>query len=70
VLSYYAIAHGAALKQPEAERILPVFVPWLGLVGCVSLVATLPWPSVATGGVIFVLGLVVWSLKNNPTLNH
>ena len=70
VLSYYAIAHGAALKQPEAERILPVFVPWLGLVGCVSLVATLPWPSVATGGVIFVLGLVVWSLKNNRTLNH
>ena len=70
VLSYYAIAHGAALKQPEAERILPVFVPWLGLVGCVSLVATLPWPSVVTGGVIFVLGLVVWSLKNNRTLNH
>ncbi len=70
VLSYYAIAHGAALKQPESERIVPVFVPWLGLVGCVSLVATLPWPSVVTGGVIVVVGLMVWALKKKSTLNH
>lgn len=70
VLSYYAIAHAAAIKQPEAERILPVVIPWLGLVGCLGLVATLPWPSVATGGVIFVGGLVVWVLKKKRTLNH
>ena len=70
VLSYYAIAHAAAIKQPESERFLPVITPWLGLVGCVGLVATLPWQSVATGGVIFALGLVVWALKKKPTLNH
>ena len=70
VLSYYAIAHAAALKQPTAERILPAVIPWLGLVGCLGLVATLPWPSVATGGVIFVGGLVVWGLKKKRTLNH
>jgi basic amino acid/polyamine antiporter, APA family len=70
VLNYYAIAHGAAIKQPEAERILPAAIPWLGLVGCLSLVATLPWPSVATGGVIVVVGLVVWALKKKRTLNH
>ena len=70
VLSYYAIAHGAAIKQPEAERILPAAIPWVGLVGCLSLVATLPWPSVATGGVIVVVGLVVWALKKKRTLNH
>jgi len=70
VLSYYAIAHAAAIKQPESERILPVITPWLGLAGCVGLVATLPWQSVATGGVIFALGLLVWALKKKPTLNH
>ena len=70
VLSYYAIAHVAAIKQPESERFLPVITPWLGLLGCVGLVATLPWQSVATGGVIFSLGLVVWALKKKPTLNH
>jgi basic amino acid/polyamine antiporter, APA family len=70
VLSYYAIAHAAAIKQPESERILPVLTPWLGLVGCLGLVATLPWQSVATGGVIFALGLLVWALKKKPTLNH
>jgi basic amino acid/polyamine antiporter, APA family len=70
VLSYYAIAHAAAIKQPEAERILPVVIPWLGLVGCLGLVATLPWPSVATGGVIVVVGLMVWALKKKSTLNH
>ena len=70
VLSYYAIAHGAAIKQPEAERILPAAIPWLGLVGCLSLVATLPWPSVVTGGVSVVVGLVVWGLKKKRTLNH
>ena len=70
VLSYYAIAHGAAIKQPEAERILPAAIPWVGLVGCLSLVATLPWPSVATGGVIVVVGLVVCALKKKRTLNH
>ena len=70
VLSYYAIAHAAAIKQPESERILPVITPWVGLVGCVGLVVTLPWQSVATGGVIFAVGLLVWALKKKPTLNH
>jgi APA family basic amino acid/polyamine antiporter len=70
VLSYYAIAHAAAIKQPESERILPVITPWAGLVGCLLLVATLPWQSVATGGVIFATGLLVWALKKKPTLNH
>ncbi len=70
VLSYYAIAHAAAIKQPESERILPVITPWLGLAGCLGLVATLPWQSFATGGVVFVLGLAIWSLAKKRTLNH
>lgn len=70
VLSYYAIAHAAAIRQPESERILPVITPWLGLLGCLVLVATLPWQSLVTGGVIFLLGLVVWALRPRTTLNH
>ena len=70
VLSYYAIAHASAIKQPESERILPVATPWVGLVGCLALVATLPWPSLVTGGVIFLIGLLVWRLTTRSTLNH
>ncbi|MEL0256488.1 MAG: APC family permease [Pontimonas sp.] len=70
VLSYYAIAHASAIKQPESERILPVVTPWVGLVGCLGLVATLPWPSLVTGGVIFLIGLLTWSVTKRSTLNH
>ena len=70
VLSYYAIAHASAIKQPESQRILPVVTPWVGLVGCLALVATLPWPSVATGGVIFLLGLALGGFTGKSTLNH
>jgi APA family basic amino acid/polyamine antiporter len=70
VLSYYAIAHASAIKQPESERILPVATPWVGLVGCLGLVATLPWPSLVTGGVIFLIGLLTWSITTRSTLNH
>jgi len=70
VLSYYAIAHAAATKQPESERILPAVTPWIGLALCLLLVATLPWQSLVTGGVIFVVGLIVWALSQKGTLNH
>jgi len=70
VLSYYAIAHASAIKQPESQRILPVVTPWVGLVGCLALVATLPWPSVVTGGVIFLLGLALGGFTGKSTLNH
>jgi len=70
VLSYYAIAHASAIKQPESQRILPVVTPWVGLVGCLALVATLPWPSVVTGGLIFLLGLALGGFTGKSTLNH
>lgn len=64
VLSYYAIAHAAAIKQPDSERILPILTPYIGLAVCLLLVFTLPWPSLVTGGVIFLLGLIIWALKS------
>lgn len=57
VLIYYAIANASALTQPVTDRRWPRPLHVLGLVGCLSLVATLPWPSVAAGLMIFVVGL-------------
>lgn len=63
VLSYYAIAHWSATRQPVTERVLPVWLPWLGVVGCAVLVVTLPWQSVATTAVAIALLLVLWSFR-------
>lgn len=63
VLTYYAIAHWSATKQPLSERVLPVWLPWCGLVGCVALVVTLPWPSVVVTAVAIGLLLSFWSIR-------
>lgn len=63
VLTYYAIAHWSATRQPLSERVLPVWVPWFGVAGCVVLVATLPWPSVLATAVAIGLLLGFWSIR-------
>lgn len=63
VLSYYAIAHWSATRQPVSERVLPSWLPWVGLVGCAVLVATLPWQSVIATAVAIVLVLALWALR-------
>lgn len=63
VLSYYAIAHWSATRQPVAERVLPAWLPWLGVVGCFVLVVTLPWQSVATTAVAIGVVLALWALR-------
>jgi APA family basic amino acid/polyamine antiporter len=56
VLIYYAIANAAAYTLPSGGwlRILSV----AGLIGCLVLVATLPWTSVAAGLAVFAVGMV------------
>jgi APA family basic amino acid/polyamine antiporter len=57
VLLYYAIANlSAATLDPgrPAGRILPI----VGLVGCVVLAGSLPWPAIATGAGVLALGLL------------
>ena len=57
VLLYYAIANLSAMTlDPErrGRRILPV----AGLVGCVVLALTLPWPSIAIGAGVLAVGLL------------
>jgi basic amino acid/polyamine antiporter, APA family len=57
VLIYYAIANASAYTQPVAQRRWPRVLNVCGVVGCVLLVATLPWLSVVVGLGIFAIGL-------------
>jgi basic amino acid/polyamine antiporter, APA family len=58
VLVYYAIANAAAYTQPAADRRWPRWLNLLGAAGCLTLVATLPWQSVAVGLAVFAAGLL------------
>ena len=58
VLVYYAIANAAACTQPAADRRWPRRLNVLGALGCLLLVATLPWQSVVAGLVMFAVGLL------------
>jgi basic amino acid/polyamine antiporter, APA family len=57
VLIYYAIANAAAYTQPATQRRWPRLLNVCGVVGCLLLVATLPWQAVVAGLAIFVIGL-------------
>jgi basic amino acid/polyamine antiporter, APA family len=57
VLIYYALANAAAFTQPNQDRRWPRWLNLLGAAGCLTLVATLPWPSVTAGLVMFAIGL-------------
>ncbi|GIH34496.1 conserved hypothetical transport protein [Microbispora amethystogenes] len=57
VLVYYAVANASAFTQPPAERRWPRALNVVGVAGCLTLVATLPWPSVLAGVVMFAAGL-------------
>ena len=58
VLIYYTIANAAAFTQPRPLRRWPRALNLLGAVGCLVLVATLPWPDVLAGLTMFAVGLV------------
>ncbi|AKU18111.1 APC family permease [Luteipulveratus mongoliensis] len=57
VLLYYAVANAAAYSQDGAHRRWPRALQLMGLVGCVSLVATLPWRSVVVGLLVLAVGV-------------
>lgn len=59
VLLYYLVANASALTQPAGERLVPRWLSWLGAVGCVVLVITLPLPSILGGVAVFAVGAVV-----------
>lgn len=57
VLIYYAIANASAYTQPRAQRRWPRALNVCGVIGCLLLVATLPWQSVVVGLAVFAVGL-------------
>nr|WP_281356927.1 APC family permease [Fodinicola acaciae] len=58
VLIYYAIANTAAYTQPAEQRRWPRALNVFGLIGCLVLVAALPWQSVVAGLAMFAVGLI------------
>lgn len=57
VLLYYAIANASAWTQSAEHRRWSRAVQGAGLVGCLALVATLPWESVLLGLLVVALGV-------------
>lgn len=57
VLLYYLIANIAAYTQDQDHRRFPRLLQVIGAIGCVVLVATLPWPSVVGGLAVLGLGI-------------
>jgi APA family basic amino acid/polyamine antiporter len=58
VLLYYAVANLSALRQPAEQRRWPRVVNVLGLLGCLTLVVTLPGASLVAGLTVVVVGLL------------
>jgi APA family basic amino acid/polyamine antiporter len=58
VLLYYVVANLAAFTQSADRRRWPRWLQVGGALGCLVLVATLPWTSVAAGAAVFAVGLV------------
>ena len=58
VLIYYAIANASACTQTGLQRRTPRALNVFGLIGCLVLVATLPWESIAAGLAMIAIGLL------------
>jgi APA family basic amino acid/polyamine antiporter len=63
VLLYYAVANAAAYRQADDARRFPRWLQLVGGTGCLLLVATLPWPSVAAGLVVLAVGVLVRAVR-------
>jgi APA family basic amino acid/polyamine antiporter len=59
VLLYYLVANASAYRQSPGARRFPRWLQLLGCAGCLVLVASLPWPSVVAGVVVFAVGVVI-----------
>lgn len=59
VLLYYVVANLAAVRLDPTARSWTLAVPVLGMLGCVTLVATLPPMSVVAGLAVYVVGILV-----------
>ena len=63
VLLYYAIANASAITQPREDRRYPRALQVLGAIGCLVLVATLPWQAIVGGAVVLAVGLAYRGIR-------
>lgn len=63
VLLYYLVANLSAFTQGRDHRRFPRFLQALGVVGCATLVATLPLGSVVAGVTVFAVGAAYRALR-------
>ncbi|MDP1792599.1 MAG: APC family permease [Acidimicrobiales bacterium] len=64
VLTYYAITNASAWTLPPDQQRWPRPVAALGVVGCATLVVTLPIATVAAGTGVLVVGAAVWAVRH------
>ena len=62
VLTYYAIANASAYTQPPERRRWPRALNVVGVLGCATLVVTLPVTSVIAGAAVLAAGVAVRAL--------
>jgi APA family basic amino acid/polyamine antiporter len=65
VLLYYAVANASALTLSRAEHRPPVLVPVVGLIGCLTLAATLPWRSAVAAAVVVAAGALLYAVRRS-----
>jgi APA family basic amino acid/polyamine antiporter len=63
VLLYYLVANLSAYRQDAGHRRYPRVLQAVGAVGCVVLVATLPWPSIVGGVVVALMGVAYRGIR-------
>ena len=63
VLLYYLIANVAAYTQSEERRRFPRILQLIGVVGCGTLVLTLPLRAVLGGALVFAAGIVYRAIR-------
>ena len=62
-LVYYAIANASALTLGAEERRWPRWLAVFGVVGCVTLAFTLPWPDVVVGASVLAVGVAAQGVR-------
>lgn len=58
VLIYYSLTNLAALKLAKEDRLYPRLLSAIGLIGCLTLAAFIPWRTIALGTAALFLGLL------------
>ncbi len=67
VLTYYAVTNASALTLTDEQRRWTPILAWVGLAGCLILIASLPLPSVISGVAVLLIGVMVRRLATVRT---